>query len=63
MKAQNSIPSAALPKQQSLAAVGCQGPLFQSSTNFILPLGIVIGFFPSANWLALSKCINVSLKW
>ena len=43
--AQNSVSSAALSKQQSLAVIGFHSPLFQSSTNFILPLKLLIGFF------------------
>ena len=43
---QNSVPLAALPMQQSLAAIGFHGPLFLSSTNFILPLELLVGFFP-----------------
>ena len=42
---QNSVPSAALPNQQSLAAIGFHVPLFLSSTNFILPLKLLIGFY------------------
>ena len=33
---QISVSSAALPKPQSLAAIGFRGPLFLSSINFIL---------------------------
>ena len=43
--AKNSVPSAALPKQQSLAAIGFHGTQFLSSTNFILPLKMLIGFY------------------
>ena len=43
--AQNSLSSAALPNQQSLAAIGFHGPLLLSSTNFILPMKLLIGFF------------------
>ena len=48
--AQNSVPSAALPKQQSLAAIGFLGPLFLSSTNFILSLKLLIVFFFLLTW-------------
>ena len=34
MDAQNSVPSVALPKQQSFASIGFHGPLFLSSTSF-----------------------------
>ena len=53
--------STALPKQQSLAAIGFYGPLFLSSINFNLPLKMLIGFF-LLSWQAMLKCINVSLK-
>ena len=43
--AQNSVLSAALPKQQSLEAIGFHGPLFLSSTNFILPMKLLTSFF------------------
>ena len=43
--AQVSVPSAALPNLQSLAAIGFHGPLFLSSTNFILPMKLLIGLF------------------
>ena len=46
MGAENSVPPAALPKQQSLAAIGFHGTLFLRSTNFILPLKMLIGFYP-----------------
>ena len=42
--AQNSVPSAALQKQLSLAAIRLHGLLFLSSTNFILPFKLLIGF-------------------
>ena len=45
MSAYNSLASAALPNQQSLAAIAFCGPLFLSSTNFILPMKLLIGFF------------------
>ena len=43
--AQNSVLSAVLPKQQSLAAIELHGLLYLSSTNFILPLQFLIGFY------------------
>ena len=43
--AQNFVPSGALPKQQSPAEIKFHGTLFLSSTNFILPLKILIGFY------------------
>ena len=46
MGAQNSVPSAALPNQQSLEAIGIDGQLFLSSTNLIFPMKLLIGFFP-----------------
>ena len=45
VSAQNFASSAALPNQQSLAAIRFLGPLFLSSTNYILPLELLIGFF------------------
>ena len=45
MGAQNSVPLAALPKQQSLAAIGFYDLLFLISTNFVLPFNLLIGFF------------------
>ena len=36
---------AGLLKQQSLPSIRCCGSLFLSSTNFILPLELLIGFF------------------
>ena len=60
--AQNSILSVALPKKLSLAAIGFFGPLFLNSTNFILSLKLLIGFF-LLTWWAMLKCISVSLKW
>ena len=44
MGTQKSVLSGALPKQQSLAAIEFHGPLFLSSTNFILPLKLLIDF-------------------
>ena len=46
--AQNSVPSTAHPKQQSLTALRFHVPLFLSSTNstnLILPLKLLISFF------------------
>ena len=45
LDAENSVPLAVLPKQQSLAAIVFHGTPFLSSTNFILPLKRVIGFY------------------
>ena len=53
--AENSVASAALPKQQSLAAIGFHGTPFLSSTNFILPLKILIGFY-LGNLAGMLKC-------
>ena len=47
---QNSVPSAALEKEQFLAAIGLHGLLFLSSTNFIFPLKLLIDFFLSTWW-------------
>ena len=58
MGAENSVPSAALPKQQSLAAIGFHGTLFLSSTNFIFPLKMLIGFY-LINLAGNVKIINV----
>ena len=44
MDTENSVPSVALPKQQSFASIGFHGPLFLSSTNFVLSLNMLIGF-------------------
>ena len=54
---------AALSKQQTLAVIGCCDPLFLSSTNFILPLELLIGFFFLLTWQVILKCIKGSLKW
>ena len=62
MGAQNSVPSAALPKQQSFVAIVFHATLFQSSTNFILPLKMLIGFY-LVNLAGNVKMIKVSLKW
>ena len=43
--AQNSILSAALPKQQSPAAIGRHGTLFLSLIYFIIPSKLLIGFY------------------
>ena len=45
--AQNFVCSSALPKQQLLAAIESQGILILSSTNYILPLELLIGFLSS----------------
>ena len=47
---QNSVPSVALPKQQSHAAIGFHGPLFLNSTNFNLLSKLLIGFFLLTCW-------------
>ena len=60
--AQNSVPTAALPKLQSLAAIGFRGPLFLSSPNCILPMKLLIGFH-LANLSVHVKMINTFLKW
>ena len=44
--AKNSVPSAALPQQQSLAAIEFHGTLIFNSTNFILNSKFLIGFHP-----------------
>ena len=60
--AENSVPSAVLSKQQSLAAIGYHGTPFLSSTNFILPLKRLIGFH-LIKLVGMLKCVNISLEW
>ena len=57
--AENSVPSAALPKQQPLAEIGFHGTLLLNSTNFILSWKMLIGFY-LVNLLGMLKCINLS---
>ena len=49
--AENAVPSAALPKQQSLAAIGFHGTC---STIFIFPWKMLIGFY----FVNLAECSN-----
>ena len=60
MGAQNSVPSAAVQKQQSFAAIGFHGTLLQSSSFFYFKL--LIGFY-LVNLAGHVKMINVSLMW
>ena len=43
--AQNFVPSAAFQEEQYLAAIGFHDPLFLSSTNSILPLKLLLGYY------------------
>ena len=58
--AQNSVPSAAVEKQWSLAAIGFHGTLLSEFINFFFKL--LIGFY-LVNLVAMLKFVNVSLMW